>query len=303
MVYRSLLVPLDGSPFAEQALPVAIEIAQAAQANVRLVLVHTKFPRGTKARLASLKAERNYLQQVATRGQEITGTQLSAVTLTGSVVSALRDHIHRADVDLVVMTTHGRGMVERAWIGSVADALIRSTDVPILLIRPTEKAPAVARLEVTRLVVPLDGSPLSEQILPSAVSMARLLGAELSLVQLVTAVELPGEFPAAMTGYDGNLSILMEQQAKEHLDTLADSLRSDGVVVTTGSGVTSSAAAGILDLARDPAIGMIALATHGRSGVRRGLLGSVADKVIRGSDRPVLVYRPAPPPRKPRGTK
>jgi nucleotide-binding universal stress UspA family protein len=303
MVYRSLLVPLDGSSFAEQALPVAIEIAQAAQASVRLVLVHKTLPRGTKARLASLKAERSYLHHVATRGQEITGTRLSAVTLTGSVVPALRDHIHRAGVDLVVMTTHGRGVLERAWLGSVADALIRAADVPILLVRPAEKAPAVARLEVTRLLVPLDGSPLSEEILPPAAAMARLLGAELSLVQLVTPIDLPGEFPPTVSSYDENLTALIEQQAKEHLDNLADTLRSDGLVVSTSSGVTSSAAAGILDLARDPAIGMIALATHGRGGLRRALLGSVADKVIRGSDRPVLIYRPPVPPRKPRQRK
>lgn len=297
MVYRSLLVPLDGSAFAEQALPVAIEIAQAAQATVQLVLVHQAAPRGTKARLAALKAERNYLHQVATRGQEITGTKLTAVTLTGPVVSALRRHIERIGVDLVVMTTHGRGMLERAWLGSVADALVRTAEVPMLLVRPAEKAPAAARLEVTRLLVPLDGSSLSELIIPPAVAMAHLLGAELSLVQLVTPVEMMTAFPPGMTEYDASLTTLKEQQAKDYLDSLAATLRSDGLVVTTASGITASPAAGILDLARDPAIGMVALATHGRGGVRRAFLGSVADKIIRAADRPVLVYRP-PPPRK-----
>jgi nucleotide-binding universal stress UspA family protein len=300
MVYRTLLVPLDGSSFAEQALPIAIEIAQAAQADIRLVLVHQPAPRGTKARLAALKAERAYLQHVATRGNEITGTPLTAVTLTGAVVAALRGHIDRAGIDLVVMTTHGRGILERAWLGSVADALVRTVDVPILLIRPAEKTPTAARLEVARLLVPLDGSPLSEQIIPPAVAMARLLGAEVSLVQLVTPVELAGDFPPASAGYDASLTTLVEQQAKDYLDSLADSLRSEGLVVTTASGITSSPATGILDLVRDPAVGMVALATHGRGGLQRALLGSVADKIIRGTDRPVLVYRPPAPPRKTR---
>ena len=303
MEFRSLLVPLDGSPFAEQALPVAIEIAQAAQADIRLVLVHRSFPRRTKARLAALKTERDYLQQVAARAQEITGTRLLAVTLTGQVVAALRDHIDRAGVDLVVMTTHGRGLLERAWLGSVADALLRTADVPILLLRPAENAPSIARLEVTRLLVPLDGSSLSERIIPPAVAMARLLGAEVSLVQLVTPVELPNDFPPAVTEFDAHLTELAEHQAKDYLDSLADSIRSDGLMVTTASAVTRGAAAGILDLARDPAIGMIALATHGRGGLRRAFLGSVADKIIRGSDRPVLVYRPPHLPRKTRRRK
>ena len=212
MVYRSLLVPLDGSPFAEQALPVAIEIAQAAQASIRLVLVHQPSSPDTKARLAALKAERSYLQHVAARAKEITGTRLTAVTLNPPVVPALREHIDRTGVDLVVMTTHGRGMLERAWLGSVADALLRTADVPILLIRPAEKAPAGARLEVTRLLVPLDGSPLSEQIIQPAMAMARLLGAEVSLVQLVTPVDLPSDLPAfhalIAPGYDVEQAVM-----------------------------------------------------------------------------------------------
>ena len=226
-----------------------------------------------------------------------------AVTLTGQVVAALRDHIDRVGVDLIVMTTHGRGLLERAWLGSVADALLRTADVPILLLRPAENAPSIARLGVTRLLVPLDGSSLSERIIPPAVAMARLLGAELSLVQLVTPVELSNDFAPAVTELDPHLTELAQQQAKDYLDSLADSIRSDGLMVTTASAVTRGAAVGILDLARDPAIGMIALATHGRGGLRRAVLGSVADKIVRGSDRPVLVYRPLHLPRKARRRK
>src|SRR5262249_34942235 len=153
---------------------------------------------------------------------------------------------------------------------------------------------------VTRLLVPLDGSPLSEQIIPPALAMARLLGAELRLVQLVKPVELPGDFPPAVTEYDSDLTTLAENQAKDYLDSLADTIRWHGLMATTASAVAGSAAAATLDLARDPAIGMIAPATHGRGGLRRVLLGSVADKVTRGSERPVLVYRPPHPPRKTR---
>lgn len=280
-MYRSLLVPLDGSPFAEQALTFAIEIAQAARASVRLTLVHQAPPHkgpdpedhATKTLLALRKGERSYLKAVAARVEELTGTRVTAVTLNGAVPSALRDHIDRTSVDLLVMTTHGRGGIERAWIGSVADALVRSIHVPMLLVRPAEGAPAAAGFKVFRILIPLDGSALSEQVIPPAVALARLLGAELSLIRLA-------------------------EQANEYLDALAGTLRSEGLQVTTASPVASSVAAGILDLAQDPGVGMIALATHGHGGLRRALLGSVADKIIRASHVPVLVCRPKAAPKR-----
>ena len=152
--YRSVLVPLDGSAFAEQALPIAIEIAQAARARVRLVLVHQTASvlsdrrdtgdLSTKARLAALKAERGYLRQVAARVKEVTGTKVTGVTLHGPIAATLGEHIDLTGADLVVMTTHGRGMLERAWLGSVADALLRTVKVPMLLVRPRKEAPPAA---------------------------------------------------------------------------------------------------------------------------------------------------------------
>jgi len=292
--YRSLLIPLDGSGFAEQALPIAIEIAQAARASVRLALVHQPVSPSTKARLAALKAERGYLRQVATRVKELTGSKVTGVTLHGPVAATLREYIDVTGADLVVMTTHGRGMLERAWLGSVADALLRTVEVPMLLVRPRKEGPPTAGLKVSRMLVPLDGSPLSEQIIPPAVAMARLLGAEVSLVQLVEPVKLPSEFPPGITDFDPDLTTLREEQARDYVDSLASTLRADGLRVNGASGVTPSVASGLLQLAHDPAVGMVALATNGRGGLRRALLGSVADKLIRGADRPVLVYRPRP---------
>lgn len=295
-------MPLDGSSFAEQALTFAIEIAQAAQASVRLALVHQAPPHhgrdpeehATQTLLALRKGERSYLKAVAARVQELTGTRVTAVTLKGTVASALRDHIDRTSVDLVVMTTHGRGGLERAWVGSVADALVRTVSVPMFLVRPAEGTPAAAGFKVFRILIPLDGSTLSEQIIPPAVALARLLGAELSLVRLVE----PIDFPPEVGENDSRVTALMQDQATDYLDSLAGTLRSEGLRVTTTIPVAPSVASGLLDLARDPGVGMIALATHGRGGLRRALLGSVADKIIRGAQVPVLVYRPKSAPKR-----
>ena len=300
--YRSVLVPLDGSAFAEQALPIATEIAKAARARVRLALVHQtatvlKDRRdtgdlSTRARLAALKVERGYLRQMAERVKELTGTKVTGVTLHGPIAATLGEHIDLTGADLVVMTTHGRGTIERAWLGSVADALLRSVKVPMLLVRPSKETPPATGFKVSRILVPLDGSPLSEQIVPPAVAMARLFGAEVNLVQLVEPVVLPNEFPLGTADFDPRLTTLMVEQAKDYVHSLATTLRAEGLRVTGASAVAPTVASGLLELAHDPAVGMVALATHGRGGLRRAFLGSVADKLIRGADRPVLVYRP-----------
>jgi nucleotide-binding universal stress UspA family protein len=125
---RSILVPLDGSPLAEQALPLAASIAQRGGGKLRLILVHELPPAPldpsaarmfTSIELATRKSERTYLRGIQARLRE-GGTRLSsAVTLTGAPSSALAQHVRELGIDLVVMATHGRGGIRRAWLGSV----------------------------------------------------------------------------------------------------------------------------------------------------------------------------------------
>ncbi len=298
----SILVPLDGSTLAEQALPLATRIAQRTGSKLRLGLVHqppvarldTLGPRAVASLdLAIRKTERSYLRGVQARLREQGVRLSSAVVLTGTVGPAIATYVSELGIDLVVMATHGRGGLRRAWLGSVADSLIRHLEVPVLLVRPAEDggSPRVSP-KADQILVPLDGSPLAENALNPAARLAPVWNAELTLLQVVVPVPLPTDLSLPIpTQYDAELTALSRTQAQDYLDSAADRLRGDGLRVTAAAVIGWNPAETILSAAGSGRVRMVALATHGRSGLRRLMLGSVADKLVRGADVPVLVYR------------
>ena len=195
---RSILVPLDGSPLAEQALPLAEAIAKASRARIRLAMVHRLPPSPVDRdgaqlflamELASRRSESLYLRRIANEIRGRPRSEVRTALLEGPVGPALNGFVRDMRVDMIVMSTHGRGALERLWLGSVADFLVRTAEVPVLLVRPTEKPkarPSAARPR--RILVPLDGSPLAEGALGPAAGLAKLLGVELVVVQVVMPV-------------------------------------------------------------------------------------------------------------------
>jgi nucleotide-binding universal stress UspA family protein len=302
--FRSILVPLDGSSLAEQAVPLASRIAQRGGGKLRLALVHGLPPAPvdpaaaklfTSVELATRKSERAYLRGIQARLRE-GGTRLSsAVTLTGAAGPALAQYVREMGIDLVVMATHGRGGVRRAWLGSVADHLIRNLEIPVLLQRPRESSAAPDRPPgAGQILVPMDGSPLAEEALDAAAALARIWDAELTLLQVVRPVLLSTDPALPLpSAYDEELTAMCRQQAQDYLDDVVERMHGQGLRATGVAVVGWNAADSILDVARPERVAVIALATHGRGGLRRLALGSVADKLVRGADVPVLVYRPA----------
>jgi nucleotide-binding universal stress UspA family protein len=302
--FRSILVPLDGSSFAEQAVPVASLIARQGRGKLRLVLVHPVPPAPidpaaakvfTSIDLATRKSERRYLRGVQTR-LRAGGVPLSAaVTLTGKPGGALTRYAREIGADLVVMATHGRGGVRRAWLGSVADHLIRTLRIPVLLVRPREGQPAPEpRLGEGQILVPLDGSRLAEQVLDSAAALARLWDAEVTLLQVIRPILPPADLTLPVpSSYDEDLTALSRRQAQDYLDDLVEQLRDRGLRAAGAAVVGWHAADTILEVAHPERVAAVAIATQGRGGIRRLALGSVADKVVRGAEVPVLVYNPA----------
>jgi nucleotide-binding universal stress UspA family protein len=315
-MYRSIVVPLDGSPFGEQALPLAVEIARRSAANLQIV--HVSVP------LAEMYAEawpgfestvnpalrrrgEAYLDAVVRRLEPTVGADVavSSALLEGTIPEALQEHVMATGADLVVMTTHGRGPLARAWLGSVADTLVRRLSVPLLLVRPRQAAAAPdTRSALRHVLVPLDGSPFAEDILEPAVTLGGLERAEYTLLRVIPPMILgnyANGYPAAV-GYEDLLAQLEQLHAQEcaeaatYLRRVAAGLRERGLRVTTRVAVHEHPAVAILDEAKAHPDGFVALATRGRSGLPRLLLGSVADKVLRGSVVPVLVHRAVPAP-------
>jgi nucleotide-binding universal stress UspA family protein len=299
-----ILVPLDGSAVAEEAVPVAAELARRMCAALRLVHVHmpiTADPIHVEGlpvidgHMRSLRREHEqaYLDQA--RERLAPGAAVSAVLLDGPVAATVAAYAKANGTTLIVMTTHGRGGLERAWLGSVADELVRVSPVPLLLVRPE---PGSAPLPLRRILVPLDGSAIAEAILEHAVGLARLdADSELILLDLVqpiaSAVWIPDAALAAPVA-GGDVTRRQEERAREYLNGLSRRLEASGVRVRARVQVATAIALAILEVARDERADIIALATHGRSGIRRLTLGSVADKVVRGSAVPVLLFRPPP---------
>jgi nucleotide-binding universal stress UspA family protein len=300
------MVPLDGSRLAEQALPMACALADGAGARLRLVLVHQPPSLPLEPASATLyssaestihKGELKYLQKIR-GGLRQDGRVVSAATVSGPIASTLIEHAREIEADLIVMATHGRGPVQRLWLGSVADAMVRSTQVPVLLVRPSEEGSGrVAVDQIQWILVPLDGSALAEQALDPAVALARACGAEIDLVQVVRPVLLavnppmiaPSLVPSA---YDQGLTDIARTQAQDYLHDIAERHRKGGLVMSAAACVGWDPVETLLELARPPRYGLIALATHGRGGLRRLAMGSVADKLVRAAEVPVLVCRP-----------
>jgi nucleotide-binding universal stress UspA family protein len=304
-MYRNLLIPLDGSPFGEHALTFACGIAERTGAALHLAHVHMLndpiYMDGMTIIDVDLHSlaqehERAYLERVrdgllAAKELSITCTNLDG---DGSVADTLARYAVANRIDLVVMTTHGRGGLARAWLGSVADALVRASPAPLLLLRPGEHAPEIAQTPLfKRILIPLDGSALSEQILAPALELGGLAQAEYVLLRAAEPFILVGYAPLAQVSrLDVKLTQEELAEAQRYLACVAERLGAEGRPTRTRALLTEQPAVAIQDEARLQDADLIAMTTHGRSGLARLLLGSVADKVLRGSTLPLLVQRP-----------
>jgi nucleotide-binding universal stress UspA family protein len=311
-MYHSILVPLDGFPFGEQALPLALAIARRCAANLQVV--HVRAPGAKRyaetrpglertVKPAFRRRGRRYLDSIVNRLQPAAGdgVAVSSALLEGPVLEALQEHVVAADADLVVMATHGWGPFARAWLGSVADALIRRLSVPLLFVRPRGGGLSPPAQSAPRhVLIPLDGSPLAEDALGPALA----LGGEAAEYTLFR--DIPPMVPWKCTGYPSaagyeDMLAHLEQQHARHraeaaayLEQVAEGLRERGLRVRTRVASHDQPAIAILQEAEAQADGLVALATHGRGGLPRLFVGSVTDEVLRGSRVPVLVHRAAP---------
>lgn len=303
-MYRRILVPLDGSDRAERAGATA-ELVAARSEGARIHLAHVlrdlpdyalKMPQDDLAwEERAGEAAREYLDGVLDAMEERGVAGGTAAVLEGGVVEALDRYREEEQIDLVVMTTHGEGGFRRWWLGSVADKLVRRLPVPLLLLRAgengaTEEAPEPFR----HVLVPLDGSSEAETVLPHARTLASGFGARTTLLQVIPPGLGLGRFradPAA--SMRKGLTEDARDEAFRYLEEVARRLResSEGALEVDHEAVADEQPAdGILDRIRD-GVDLVALATHGRGGFARAVLGSVADRVLRGSPVPVLIVR------------
>jgi nucleotide-binding universal stress UspA family protein len=305
---NGIVVPVDGSPQCERTLPLVEALASRTGAAIHLLyLAETRVPQvdlesitpyrfegldwdGERWRREAREQEASYLVELAGRLQ-LHGARSVTTTL---LVTPTAGEVHRfadsAGADLLVVPVAG-AEGESVWLGDVAARLVPRTRIPLLLVPPA-RADAAAENALKRVLIPLDGSTFAEQVIARVRQLDPARSMDLILLEIVQPPRRG--LPLSASGLPVGDADLMTRQghARDYLRRIAGELRKDGFSPTTRVMVHRSAAGAILEAAREHEADCIAMATHGRGGLSRALLGSVAAEVLRAADRPVLLYRP-----------
>ena len=303
-MFTKILVPLDRSPLAEQAIGRAAALARAYDASIDFILVHEPFSMNFLVNPASetdtLAGEQRYIERMAAEVCAGSSLTVTAGVHRGSVSDVICDRAREVAADLIVMTSHGRTGLGRMWLGSVADAVVRNSPVPVLVLKPIVDANdrRDAHHLFRHVLIPLDGSALAADIFPTATAIAEAGGAKITLLRVITpvpsitAVEAPIPLAYMPIIPDEVATRHVASEAAAELDEIARRLTEQGHSVVKGEVVVDERTAqAIIDYARASDVDLVAMCTHGR-GASRLLVGSVADKVLRGSGLPTLLHRP-----------
>jgi len=298
-MYKNIMVPTDCSGFDREAIRVALRIAERSAAKVRLVRVLTTgayFGAGDNHRdssITAIKKERDNalteLYALAAECRREGDVDVTVALESGPVADALEGYAKRNNVDLIVISSHGRGGFSRLTLGSVTDSLIRRTTIPVLVVKPAASYlnPQV-RGAFKRIVVPLDGSPLAEQVLEPVITLAMLEDSEILLLNVLEREEPPaGSRQPQAPWWEKGVAA-----AKAYLARVAQHTRTRQLSVLTEVVVGDDVAEGIAAYAGKEEADLIAIATHGRGGLSRVLRGSVADALTRSARSCVLVFHP-----------
>ena len=298
-MYEAILVPLDGSKTAEKVLPYARYLAGKFKVPVELLAVVdvveiASHMTSEKVHFLdtiiedAVQHSTTYLRGVATT---IAGTNVRCSVEKGRAEDTIIEKAATDKTMLITMATHGRSGLNRFLLGSIAEKVLRGTVNPLLLIRAgDEKSQGEAMLK--SIIVPLDGSELAEAVLPIVADMAKKLDLEIELFRTyhVPYNVYSGDEGLYAVNYEELLAGLRDEAA-EYLEKKAADLKRLGVAKVQCISKEGLAADEIISLGRKTPDNLIAMSSHGRSGVRRWVLGSVTELVVRHSGDPVLVIR------------
>ena len=279
--YSKILVPLDGSSLAERVLPYVRALGIAYGTPVELLRVFGPAPQGLADPAhglyqhqidASLHADaRDYLDSVK---RSIDGPELTVTSTVeeGDPASWIVDKAEKELGTIIAMSTHGRSGIARSLLGSVTDKVMHATNSPLMVVGSRDEQVPVFEVEFKQVIVPLDGSKLAESVLPHVITLAKSLNLTALLVKVTCRRE--------------------EAESKDYLLEVGEKLHQQGVSSIENVTLHGSPPEAIVDIGRQIQNSLVAMTTHGRSGIKRWLLGSVTDRVVKESGDPVLIVRP-----------
>lgn len=299
-MYRQMLIPLDGSNVSEQVLPYARSLARKLHLPVELLAVvdvvglaaslTAEEKRDVESLIAhAWRSSAAFLERISKTFPGVSVTCTVEKGRPGEVV------IEKAAADtgtLIAMATHGRSGIDRWLLGSVAEKVLRGTKNPLLLVRAASGGQSDGEVILKSVIVPLDGSPLAEKALPHAMALAKAMDLEVLLLRAYTLTQIISTYDDYIPDWN-KLEAVSEGEAVSYLDQKVRELKQNGLTHISPLVLEGEAAEQIIDLAKRTTNSLVIICSHGRSGVGRWVLGSVAEKVARHSVGPVLLIRAA----------
>ncbi len=310
-MYKNILVPVDGSELSEVAFDYAKEIG--GRLDTDITILHVVDPRETEflsmheayvdhaAEIMNIRV--GDVQKKLQRRPGRESKQISGVTVVGYPPEEILRYADEKDIDLIVMSTHGRSGIRRWVLGSVAEKVLQASTVPVLLARAqlAAKPPVETWTDIT-IIVPLDGSETAETVLPHVQTLAKQSDTENLEVVVIRVCEpppvpaIPGpEIPVDWYKLMDENWTQCKRITEQYLAGIEKHLKETGLKVRSEpiEQQRANVAEEIIEYANKIPFSLIAMATSGRSGISRWAYGSVAHKVLMGGPSPILMVRPA----------
>lgn len=300
-ITRRILVPLDGGNLSISALPFLRAIASPKSEIILMRVVPDatslinrlpgKHASAEDVLKRSIASGEEYLEEVRESLRGVS-TRITTMTRTGHPADTILSVSEELGVDLILMATHGHGPVERMVLGSVADRVARNATMPVMLTRPYAVAlplPERTEIQLDRIVVPIDGSETARNSFPAAIELSTLLDAPVHLVRVIaiedyldlTSDALQQEYSALL-----DAATTLRDTIIDELEEQATSLREQGVRASVEA-LVGPAARSISETLTGG--DLLVMTSHGEGGVRRWLVGSVAEKLMRQSVAPLVL--------------
>ncbi len=286
-MFARILVPLDGSPQSNIALPLARTMAQATGASIVLLRVLIE---STPAEDQTLARDADEALAGVARELAASGVSVDSTVRLGEPAKEILEQARAQHADLIIMRIHGRVGVERAVLGSVSAHVLIHSHVPVMTLRPGGRRVS----QLSSLLVPVDGSPRSSVALAAAVGLATVTGARIHLLQVVVPMSAEtSTWFSGMAYYDPGWDQEALASAREYVNGLVYRLAERGTVADGEVRMVADVAGSIVDAAEQVNADAIVMATRARTGVARAVLGSVADAVARTAHCPALLIHSA----------
>lgn len=295
-MFKKIVIPLDGSLLAEQALSFLPRFVSPLQTHIDLVCVVQPWVYAlgmSEATPVSVINDLHENWQAYLHQQEIflqgLGYTVQSHVLEGDIAAEILALAANKNADLIVMSTHGRSGFRRLALGSVAERVLHNATIPLLLVR--EGAALHTTNPIEHLLVPLDGSSFAERSIPLAVELSTQTGATLTMLRVVQDLDAQNKQIIFKSEEAAEEAVNQwKLLATRYLDELAKGIKAEGVKVS--SMVLSGDPENLIGtIAETLPADLIVMSTHGRSGVSRWVYGSVANKVLRTASCPVLLVR------------